>query len=48
MSKWNDLVAYYEEHYQVAWARCLQPGDNFSSATGKIESADSAERPGQR
>jgi hypothetical protein len=29
MSKWNDLVAYYEEHYQVAWARCLQPGDKI-------------------
>jgi hypothetical protein len=29
MSKWSDLVAYYEERYQIATAWCLRPGDKI-------------------
>ena len=29
MSKWSDLVAYYDEHYQIASAWCLRPSNKI-------------------
>lgn len=29
MSKWSNLVAYYDEHYQIASTWCLRPGNKI-------------------